>query len=186
MQVCLRLFRLSLNVYKVMKIFKVWPEYFKKTFISSLMSRLKLKSLNQTCISSKRILQLSKTILLGSFIFLEKKGWRISDGEKNIIYTYKALPHRPLPLAHQSAPECPRPLPPLDFPSRCACAAALVRQPRRSVLVCAEHAGLANRSTAVTFACLRHLLRDCACHRPRPPTLCVNRASLGARPRRPP
>ena len=77
------------------------------------------------------------------------------------------------------APECPRSPPALDCPRRCLCAAALAQQPppspsSRSTRVCAEHTRLANRSTATTPACLRHLRRDRACRRPRPPPLCVN------------
>ena len=44
--------------------------------------RLKLKSLNQACISSKSIMQLTKTIFSDSDIFIEKKTVEIGVGKK--------------------------------------------------------------------------------------------------------
>ena len=52
--------------------FKIWPENIKGAFIRLQASRFKLNDLNQTCISLKSILQLTKTIFFDSAIFVEK------------------------------------------------------------------------------------------------------------------
>ena len=56
-----------------MFFFKIWPENVKKAFITLQALRFKLNSLNQTCISSKSIMQLTRTIFSDSAIFIEKK-----------------------------------------------------------------------------------------------------------------
>ena len=69
-QVSLRQFSLSLNDYQVMMgFFKFWPENIKKAAITLQTLRLKLNRLNETCISSKSIMQLTKTIFSDSAIF---------------------------------------------------------------------------------------------------------------------
>ena len=57
----------------LMVFFTFWPENIKKAFISLQALRLKLNSLNQTCISLKSIMQVTKTIFSYSAIFIEKK-----------------------------------------------------------------------------------------------------------------
>ena len=65
---------MNLKACKVMMVFfKLWPENIKKDFIILQALRLKLKRLNQTRISSKSIMQLTKTILFDSAVFIEKK-----------------------------------------------------------------------------------------------------------------
>ena len=68
---------------------KFWPENLKKTIITLQALRFKLNCLNQTCLSLKSIMQLTKTIFPDSVIFIEKKRvenrvWRKSAfcGEK--------------------------------------------------------------------------------------------------------
>ncbi len=94
-QVWLRQFSLNLNAYKVMMVFfKIWPENLKKTIITLKALRFKLNCLNQTCISLKSIMQLTKTIFPDSAIFFEKKRvenrlWRKSEylwRKKNIWF----------------------------------------------------------------------------------------------------
>ena len=70
MQVLLRLFSLSLNACKIMMVFfKFWPGNIKKASISLAGINI----LNETCISSKSMMQHSKTHFSDSAIFIEKK-----------------------------------------------------------------------------------------------------------------
>ncbi len=67
-----------------MVLFKIWPEILKKAIITLQALRFKLNCLNQTCISLKSIMQLTKTIFPDSAIFIEKKRvenrlWRKSE-----------------------------------------------------------------------------------------------------------
>ncbi len=67
-----------------LKQIKVWPQTLKKTIITLQALRFKLNGLNQTCISLKSIMQLTKTIFPDSAIFIEKKRveirlWRKSE-----------------------------------------------------------------------------------------------------------
>ena len=57
----------------MMVLFKIWPENIKKALITLQALRFKPNSLNQTCISLKSIMQLTKTIFSNSAIFIEKK-----------------------------------------------------------------------------------------------------------------
>ena len=64
--------------------FKIWPENIKKAFITLQDLRFNLTSLNQTCISSKSIIQLTKTIFSDSAIFIyetrvENRLWAKSE-----------------------------------------------------------------------------------------------------------
>jgi hypothetical protein len=54
----------------------------KKIAITLQILRLKLKTLNQTCTSSKSIMQLPNTVSLDSAIFIEIKRWGLNCGEK--------------------------------------------------------------------------------------------------------
>ena len=73
-QVSLSLFSLSSNAYKVMMaFFKSWPENITKASITLQELRLKLNKLNETCTSSKSIMQLTKTIFSDSANFNEKR-----------------------------------------------------------------------------------------------------------------
>ena len=59
---------------KVMMVFfTLWPENIKKAFITLQTLRFKLNCLDQTCILSKSIMLLTKTIFFDSVIFIEKK-----------------------------------------------------------------------------------------------------------------
>ena len=67
-------FCLNLNICKVMTIFfKFWPKKNRKTAITLLILRFKQNYLSQSWISSKSIMQLTKTIFQNSAIFIEKK-----------------------------------------------------------------------------------------------------------------
>ena len=57
----------------MMVFFKIWHKDIKKAFITLEVLRFKQNSLNQTCISSKSIMQLTKTTFSDSAIFIEKK-----------------------------------------------------------------------------------------------------------------
>ena len=57
----------------MMVFLKIWLENIKKTILTLQASRLKLNRLDQTCISSKSIMQLTKTIFSDSADFIEKK-----------------------------------------------------------------------------------------------------------------
>jgi hypothetical protein len=57
----------------MMVFFKIWPENSKKTIITLQALRFKLNCLNQTYISLKSIMQLTKTIFPDSAIFIAKK-----------------------------------------------------------------------------------------------------------------
>ena len=73
-QVWSRPFSLSLNACKVMRAFLIFSgQILKKTIVTLQALRLKLNSLNQTCTSSKSIMQLAKTSFSDSVIFIEKK-----------------------------------------------------------------------------------------------------------------
>ena len=76
-QVLLRLFSLNLNAYKVMKAFLIFcrPNFEEDhhIFAGIEIMRFRLNSLNQACISSKLIMQLTKTNFSDSVIFIEKK-----------------------------------------------------------------------------------------------------------------
>jgi hypothetical protein len=50
---------------------KKLPKYSKKSIMTLQILKIKLKSLNQTCISSRLIMQIPKTILLDPPIFIE-------------------------------------------------------------------------------------------------------------------
>ena len=99
-QVCLRLFSLTFNACKVMKAFFIFSgQIFKKTIITLQTWRFKLKSLNQTYISSKSIMQLTKTIFSDSVIFIEKKRVEIQlwqnvnfGGKKKIFIRAATMP----------------------------------------------------------------------------------------------
>ena len=75
-QVRLRLFSLNLNACKVMKAFLIFSGQILKETINvhhnfagiEIKGYFKLNNLNETCISSKSIMQLTKTIL--SFCYL--------------------------------------------------------------------------------------------------------------------
>ena len=56
-----------------MVFFKIWTENIKKTFTTLQALRFKLSHLNQTWISFKSIMHLTKTIFFDSAIFIEKK-----------------------------------------------------------------------------------------------------------------
>ena len=56
-----------------MVFFKIWPENIEKAFITLQALRLKLNCLDQTCISPKSIMQLTKAISFDSVIFIKKK-----------------------------------------------------------------------------------------------------------------
>ena len=63
-----------IKLIKVMMIFfKIWPQNIKKAIITLQAWIFKLNDPNQTCISSKSIKQLTKTIFFDSAIFFEKK-----------------------------------------------------------------------------------------------------------------
>ena len=74
-------------------------KHWKKTIITLQALRFKLNCLNQTCISLKSIMQLTKTIFPDSAIFIEKKRvenrlWRKSEfswRKKNMSYRVPAL-----------------------------------------------------------------------------------------------
>ena len=73
-QLCLRQFCLNLNICKVMTIFfKFWPKKIRKTVITLQILKFKQNGLSQSWISSKSIMQLTKTIFQNSAIFIEKK-----------------------------------------------------------------------------------------------------------------
>jgi hypothetical protein len=57
----------------MMVFFKIWPKDLKKTIMTLQILRLKLMSLNQSCISSKSIIHLPKTSFLDPATFIEKK-----------------------------------------------------------------------------------------------------------------
>ena len=67
-------------------LFKIWPENIKKTSIGLQALKLNLNSLNETCISSKSIMQINKNKknFADTAIFIEKKeGKRSVVGKKN-------------------------------------------------------------------------------------------------------
>ncbi len=113
-QVWLGQFSLNLNACKVMMVFfKILPENLKNTVITLQALRFKLNCLNQTCISLKSIMQLTKTIFPDSAIFIDKKRvenrlWRKSGflwRKKNISLELS----RPRPLRRpwcQPKPPC--------------------------------------------------------------------------------
>ena len=71
---CLRQFCLNLNICKVMTIFfKVWPKKIRKTVITLQILRFKRNWLSQSWISSKSIMELTKSLFQNSVIFIEKK-----------------------------------------------------------------------------------------------------------------
>ena len=73
-QVLPRHLSLSLNACKIIEVFLTFSgRNLKKAVINLQALRHKLKCLNETCISSKSIMLLPKTILPDSAIFVEKK-----------------------------------------------------------------------------------------------------------------
>ena len=77
---------MNLNACKVMMVFitesqclqsydglKIWPDNIKKALITLQSLRFKLNRLNETCISSKSMMQLTKTIFPDSAVFIEPK-----------------------------------------------------------------------------------------------------------------
>ena len=95
-QLCLRQFCFNLNICKVMTIsFKFWPKKIRKTVIISDFADIEIQAkLNsQSWISSKSIMQLTKTIFHNSAIFIEKKMGRKSIVEKVHFCGEKELIH---------------------------------------------------------------------------------------------
>ena len=73
-QLWLRQFCLKLNICKVLTVFfKFWPKKIRKTVVTLQIFRFKQNCLSQSWISSKSIMQLTKTIFQNSAIFIEKK-----------------------------------------------------------------------------------------------------------------
>ena len=104
-QLCPRQFCLNLNICKVMTIFfKFWPKKIRKTVITLQILRFKQNCLSQSWISSKSIMQLTKTIFQNFANFIEKEwlenrlwGKRGFCGGKELIHSRAG----PQPVLHK-------------------------------------------------------------------------------------
>ena len=105
----LRLYSLNLNACKFMKAFLIFSGQIDKKTITILQAlRFKLNRLHQICISSKSMMQLTKTIFPDSAIFLEKKSvenrvWQKKNFCGNFFYLYV-----PDPLDTSGSPQWKR------------------------------------------------------------------------------